>query len=267
MSQVVTKRNSRLSDFPQLREYLLAMCQIPSGSFQMGSLTGNKDEQPVHKVTISGFQIGSTPVTVAMWKEYCDNFGKLMPTMPEWGWLDGHPMVNVSWNDIMGADGKGGYCAWASSVAGVNLTLPTEAQFEYAATSAENDYVFSWGNQYDDSKLWCSKVNIRKSTATVKRDYNIHRNRFGLTDMFGNVWQWCFDWYGTYTRLPTSDPVEAISSLEYSRCVRGGSWRDGDPNGFRICYRGRGNPDRAGHYDGFRLAVRTDKNVEILGRL
>jgi formylglycine-generating enzyme required for sulfatase activity len=121
----------QLSSYPALKTYIEAMCTIPAGTFQMGSASGAADERPIHSVTISAFRMGATPITVAVWKEYCTATGTTLPPAPDWGLLDDHPIVNVSWNDIMGVNGDGGFCAWASDIAGFRLTLPTEAQFEY----------------------------------------------------------------------------------------------------------------------------------------
>ena len=65
------------------------------------------DELPPHLVSISAFRMGTTPVTVGMWREYTAANRKLrMPAAPEWGWLDDHPMVNVNWLDIVGKKAK-----------------------------------------------------------------------------------------------------------------------------------------------------------------
>jgi formylglycine-generating enzyme required for sulfatase activity len=149
---MITNR-STLSKYPALSAYINAMCTIPAGTFQMGSATGYVIEKPVHSVTLSVFRMGATPVTVAIWKEYCAATKTPLPAAPEWGFLDEHPIVNVSWDDIMGIDGPGGFCAWASDVAGFRLTLPTEAQFEYAACGGVYDQDFPWGNAFDDSKV------------------------------------------------------------------------------------------------------------------
>ncbi|MFM7323244.1 MAG: formylglycine-generating enzyme family protein, partial [Armatimonadota bacterium] len=152
-----SKSDAGASSAPLLKDYVARMRPIPGGTFRMGSNQGGKEEKPVHTVTLSPFRMGATPVTVGMWKEYCSATGTSMPSTPAWGWLDDHPVVNVSWADIMGSDGKGGYCAWASEVAGFRLTLPTEAQWEYGARGGKEGLKYPWGNDFDGSKLWCSK--------------------------------------------------------------------------------------------------------------
>jgi formylglycine-generating enzyme required for sulfatase activity len=221
----------------------------------MGSSTGYSDEKPVHSVTLSSFRMGETPVTVAIWKEYCAATGTTLPQAPGWGLLDDHPVVNVSWNDIMGVDGKGGFCAWASDIAGFRLTLPTEAQFEYASRGGQSGLEYPWGNTFDESKLWCSKLTKRPSTAPVTRSSFIFRNAYGLSDMSGNVWQWCSDLYGPYSSSSQNDPTGPSSTSDNKGCVRGCSWFGSDPDFFRCANRGRDIPDGRDDYSGFRLSA------------
>jgi formylglycine-generating enzyme required for sulfatase activity len=169
--------------------------------------------------------------------------------------LDDNPVVNVSWNDIMGIDGKGGFCAWASEIVGFRLTLPTEAQFEYGSRGGLDGLVYPWGNTFDDSKLWCSKVTRRNQTAPVVRSSNIYRNAFGLTDMVGNVFQWCSDWYGPYGAFSVTNPTGPVSTSHNYRCVRGGSWFYDRPDFFRCAGRGRIFPGGRFIDHGFRLSA------------
>ena len=251
---------SRLTDYPALNAYVESLRPIPAGTFQMGSTSAGPDEKPKHTVRLSAFRMGATPVRVAIWKEYCAATGTTLPKSPDWGLLDDHPMVNVSWNDIMGVDGKGGFCAWSSDVAGFRLTLPTEAQFEYAARGGKDALRYPWGNTYDDSKLWCSKVTDRTRTASVIRSSNIfHTHPYGLTDMSGNVWQWCSDLYAPYLGAPQTNPVGPASTYDGRRCVRGGSWDDSNPDGFRCADRDWFGPVvRDFNFLGFRLAAGPD---------
>jgi formylglycine-generating enzyme required for sulfatase activity len=250
------RRGSRLTDYPALRAYVDSLRPIPAGTFQMGSSNGKSDEKPVLSVTLSAFRMGATPVTVAVWKEYCAATGTTLPKAPEWGLLDDHPVVIVSWNDIMGMDGTGGFCAWASDIAGFRLKLPTEAQFEYASRGGQNGFEYPWGNAFNDSKLWCRKPTKRTSTAPVTRSSNIFRNAYGLTDMSGNVWQWCSDYYDRYWGSSRIDPTGPSSTSDNYRCFRGGSWHDYDLVGFRCASRGWDKPDSRYSSGGFRLSAR-----------
>ena len=254
-----------------LKQYVSQLQTIPSGRFTMGrtyeieDVEGFfKDEVPAQSVDVSSFRLGATPVTVGMWREYVRADPSLsMPDAPEWGWIDNHPMVNVSWNDIMGRDGMGGYCRWASKVSGVRLRLPSEAMFEYAAKGGRDDK-YPWGNTFDRSKLWCFKAvgDAGKTTASVDRTDHIYRNAYGLTDISGNVVQWCFDFYGPYSSqkrdhlgypIVVANPEGAATGR--FRCVRGGSWDYIDPHYFRCANRLRYDPDVRDGLDGFRISA------------
>jgi formylglycine-generating enzyme required for sulfatase activity len=221
----------------------------------MGSSNGKSDQKPVHSVIVSAFRMGATPVTVAVWKEYCVASGIETPRWPDWGFLDDHPVVNVSWNDIMGSDGKGGFCAWASDIAGFRLTLPTEAQWEYAARGGQSELEYPWGNIFNDSKVWSSVISKRKETAPVTRSSNIFINGYGLTDMSGNVYHLCSDVYAPYSSGTQTDPVGASSTSINHCCLRGGSWLNDDSVSFRCAHRFQRRPSAFSDVDGFRLSA------------
>ena len=250
-----------------IKQYVSQMKTIPGGRFTMGrtySIDGPlevyKDEVPAHPVDISPFRMGATPVTVGMWREYLRaNFSLRMPEPPKWGWIDSHPMVNVSWNDIMGKDGKGGYCAWASRVGGVGLMLPSEAQWEYVAKGGK-DLKYPWGNEYDDSRVWSSVKKKRSGTAAVDRTTNVFVNIFGISDLSGNVWEWCFDGYQPYVKSfdrlgYVSVPRDPIGVADV-KCHRGGSWFSKSFSyNFRCAKREFSIPDFWYYSDGFRLVA------------
>jgi sulfatase modifying factor 1 len=218
-------------------------------------------EKPVHTVTLSAFRMAATPVTVAIWKEFCADTGTTLPPAPDWGLLDDHPIVNVSWNDIMGVDSKGGFCAWASDIAGFRLTLPTEAQFEYATIGGKPRTEFPWGDVFDRSKLWCSdnEFSDAASTAPANRLSRTFCNAYGLTDMSGNVWQWCLDLYAPYSNEATTDPSGPTKTRTNERCVRGGSWFSIDSALFRLSTRFRNSPAESIDGIGFRLVAAVTK--------
>lgn len=85
----------------------------------------------------------------------------------------------------MGLDGKGGFCKWVSDVAGIKLSLPTEAQFEYSARAGKKSDVFPWGDTFEKGRSFIGWL----LTGGVDRRFDIYRNGFGLTDMSGNVYQ------------------------------------------------------------------------------
>ena len=244
-----------LSKYPALSTYISSLRLILAGSFLMGRSGLSTDENTGHHVTLSAFQMGDTPVTVELWKEYCVATGMLLPEAPPWGLLDDHPVVNVSWNDIMGTDGNGGFCAWASDLSGYRLTLPTEAQFEFAARVGQRGQEYHWGNAFNDSKLWCSVAVERQGTSSVYRSTNIFQNAYGLTDMSGNVMQWCYDLYGPYESRTQIDPTGPSSVSQNSRCVRGVSWSSDEADFFRCTDRSWVTQEFRYDLFGFRLSA------------
>jgi formylglycine-generating enzyme required for sulfatase activity len=248
-----SKPSNRLTDYPALRAYVESLRTIPAGRFQMGS---NKiyDAMPMHPVRVTAYRLGATPVTVAIWKEYCSAAGINLPESPSWGLLDDHPVVNISWYDIMGSDSKGGFCAWASNVAGVSLTLPTEAQWEYAARGGSDCRQYPWGDHFDDSKLWSSVKTERKSTAAVTRTVNVYENKYGLVDMTGNVYQWCSNRIVPYRSSQTKIPSHYSKSYD-GRCVRGASWFTSRIGYFHCANRDCFYAEKRNYNFGFRLSV------------
>lgn len=251
-------------DFPLLCSYLGSMCLIPSGDFMMGGTDDLRDdEHPRHWVNISGYILGKYPVTVGLWKEYCRSIGLPMPVEPDWSqvhgfqvkskWGTAHPVVNVSWFDIMGGlSNKAGFCAWASTVAGIQISIPTEAQFEFAARSGKGGYRYPWGDTYDSNMLWCSvqRLGDALQTAPVTRSSRIYQNVYGLTDLIGNVEQWCSDYYETYGDEPIGQ--SKVSSKD-ERSIRGGGWYLREPVHFRSSNRSSAPPSLSSSDLGFRL--------------
>jgi sulfatase modifying factor 1 len=155
----------------------------------------------------------------------------------------------------MGWDGKGGFCSWVSNLAEAKVTLPTEHQYEYACRGGVNGFEYPWGNYFSNTKLWCSKVKVgdARMSASVLRTNNFFTNSFGLSDMVGNVWQWCSSWLEPYT---VGDEPTTISTKRVAtglRVVRGGSWVYKDVGFFRCANRGSCDPSGRHHNNGFRL--------------
>jgi formylglycine-generating enzyme required for sulfatase activity len=226
-------------NLPALRNYIKSLRHIPGGTFSMGSTTGNLDEKPVHTVQISAFRLGITPVTVAMWKEFYLATGGDMPQAPSWGWIDDHPIVKVRYEEIESVDNEIGFCSWVRGIAGIRLMLPSEAQFEYAMRGAMDGLAYPWGNKFDRRKLWCSITSFGNAmkTASVFRTTNVFQNSFGLTDMCGNVSQWCRDYYGSYVQDRRIDLTRDMSYPKLAMCVPGGAWNNLSPESFRCANR------------------------------
>ena len=126
--------------------------------------------------------------------------------------------------------------------------LPTEAEWEWAARGGEN-CTYAGSNTIDEV-AWYTTNTSNTGTRDVKTK---KANAYGLYDMSGNVWEWCWDWYGSISR----DTASTGPASRSGRCRRGGSWSS-FADGAQVAYRGFNNPSYSFNYFGFRL-VRSAK--------
>jgi formylglycine-generating enzyme required for sulfatase activity len=131
---------------------------------------------------------------------------------------------------------------WNRSANGYRL--PTEAEWEYACRAGTGTPYYS-GNGVDAAGWYGAN-----SSSTTHPVGGKQANAWGLYDMHGNVYEWCWDWYGYYTSGAQTDPVGA-SSGSY-RVIRGGSWGDHAQN-LRSAIRGYFTPTNRNSSLGFRL--------------
>ncbi|MBZ0263060.1 SUMF1/EgtB/PvdO family nonheme iron enzyme [bacterium] len=222
----------------------MVFVDIPSGSFMMGSPPDEKgryENETLHQVIISKpFQMMTTEVTQAMWKE-------VMRVNPSRYKGDKLPVEMVSWYDCQEFIEK-----LNRLDPGKGYRLPTEAEWEYAAKVGSES---SSNTGAKDYKLMKS---VRKFTRKVTKTNpvgNSNANALGLYDLGGNVWEWCYDWYGKYPIEPSTDPSGETNG-EY-RVLRGGSWKS-DENNYRPANRDFGYPNFKGGHVGFRLVRNAD---------
>jgi len=203
-----------------------AMVFVKGGSFKMGSSEGYADESPVHTVTLSDFYIGKYEVTVAQYRQFCTATNRKFPTDPPaswyeehdnavaWQWNDTYPIVNVTYFDAVA------YCKWLSEYTGEEYSLPTEAQWEYAARGGIKSKNYTYAGSNDITEVaWYDETTKEKGLRSVGK---LKPNELDIYDMSGNAWEWCLDIWGKYPSKSEKDPTGPTTG-QY-RVIRGGSW-------------------------------------------
>ena len=187
------------------------MIRVDGGTFTMGATSeqGNDaydDEKSAHQVTLSSYYIGETEVTQALWQA-------VMGSNPSYFSGSNKPVESVSWNDCQD------FIRRLNALTGENFRLPTEAEWEFAARGGNKSwgYKYAGSNNIDNVAWYYNNSNAKGENSS---DYGTHNvatkspNELGLYDMSGNVWEWCQDWYGSYSS----------GSQTNFRVSRGGSW-------------------------------------------
>lgn len=220
----------------------MKLVKVTGGTFQMGSNEYNSYEQPVHSVTLSTFYLGKFELTQAQWRA-------VMGTSPSYfSDCDDCPVEHVSWYDVKEFIQK------LNQASGRNYTLPTEAQWEYAAGGGATNRT-KWAGTNDENSLgnyaWFSN-NSNEQTHPVGSK---SPNTLGLYDMSGNVWEWCEDdRHDGYQGAPADGGAWIDSPRGSNRMSRGGSWFY-NPSFCRAAYRINRPPDRRANGLGFRVAL------------
>ena len=205
----------------------IEMVKIPPGTFTMGSPESDSERsiyEVEHRVTISrGFLMGKYSVTQGQWKKV---MGK-NPSVCDYG--DDYPVDGVNWFDAVEFCNRlsalsalkpayriiGDGVTWDRTASAYRL--PTEAEWEYAARGGKDGEV-RYGSLGDVA--WYDGNSESKTHPVGKK----RPNGFGLYDMLGNVWEWCWDWYdsGYYANSPSKDPHGPERGA--GRVVRGGGF-------------------------------------------
>jgi len=239
------------------------MIHLPGGNFQMGSATGAPDERPVHEVAVAPFLLGKYEITNAQYEEFDPSHRRLRD---EFSWRDSDPVIYVSWKNATD------YCNWLSRKMGLapvytgpsaeidapanGFRLPTEAEWEYAASGRGQGRIYPWGSEpptadrgnFSGTASLDAELTLqgRETVGTVPvGSYPNGASRDGIMDLAGNVAEWCDDWFRPY-----SEPGGFIPRY---RSIRGGSW--GYYNlSQRVADREFNSPAYAGYvYIGFRI--------------
>lgn len=213
---------------------LLEMVELPGGTFRMGSPQDDEqaysDEQPQHLVTVSGFAMSRCTVTRQLYRavmgagprQWEREAGDAQLPANYLNWLDAVEFCNqlsIRQGYTPCYRRTGDTVHWDQEADGYRL--PTEAEWEYAARAGTTT---RWvcGDEPSDlaAYAWFGEgLDGQPHPVGTKR-----ANPWGLYDMAGNVWEWCWDWYGAYVAAVTPDPVGPPTGAW--RVLRGGAfWR------------------------------------------
>lgn len=246
---------------PEIQPSLTDMVSIPGGVFTRGSNEGNRDEMPRHQVSVSSFAIDVHPVTNEQFVKFLEVMGGEKDSSHqdiirlkdsrikrsggklsiESGYQK-HPVVGVTWYGALV------YAKW------VGKRLPTEAEWEIAACCGHDQLLYPTGEEIEKSQ-----ANFFSADTTAVCSYA--PNNIGLYDMAGNVYEWCYDWYGyTYYETSLQEPEDPTGPLQgVYRVLRGGCWKSSKED-LPCSRRHRNNPGTVNGTYGFRCAC----NVEQL---
>ncbi len=252
---------------------------IPGGEFLMGGPGGSSDESPARRVKVSPFALGKYEVTNAEFERFLPAHHSLRDGF---SWRDREPVIYVSWTQAAG------YCNFLSRenglvpfydektwqpVPGANgFRLPTEAEWEYAASGRGENRTYPWGNEPPNHDLGNFQLDASmnmssKRTASVGGgvevvgDFPSGASRDGVMDLAGNVSEWCNDTFRDYVPGDATDPLSTQTSPY--RAIRGGSWGYYN-HSQRVRDREYNSPGFGGYiYIGFRVAINADGLAQL----
>ena len=237
-------------------ETQLEMVLVNGGSFLMGSPEEEKKrtsaEGPQHQVTVPTFFMGRYPVTQAQWRIVA-GWEKGLETDPSRFKGDNRPVEQVSWHDAKE------FCQRLSKRTKRHYRLPTEAEWEYACRAGTTT-PFACGEtistelaNYNGKYTYTRGKTGEYREGTTAVDHFGWTNAWGLSDMHGNVYEWCEDdWHDSYEKAPIDGSAWITDDNSGFRVLCGGSWNDG-PRICRSAYRFLYDPVFRINAIGFRL--------------
>jgi formylglycine-generating enzyme required for sulfatase activity/tRNA A-37 threonylcarbamoyl transferase component Bud32 len=221
---------------------------IPPGKFKMGSKGSEREI-----VLTRPYYIGACEVTQRQ-------FELVMGTRPSHFKSPQNPVEQVSWLDAME------FChrlsqAQQEQKAALMYRLPTEAEWEHACR-AGTETLYCYG---DDESLFREYAWYDRNAGGRTHPVGKKKpNNWGLHDMHGNVWEWCYDWFGDYQGLPSSNPSGLQDGTR--RTYRSGGW-NADISGCHSAYRDGHKPNAGNNTLGFRVIATLLTDIEpVIGR-
>ncbi len=200
------------------RQDMLEWCAIPAGSVKI------QRESGTDTTAVPAFHISKYPITNHQFQAFVDasdgyrdaRWWDFAPAAQEWrrahpealevaSGLGDYPRVNICWYEALA------YCRWLSAQTNLQITLPTEHQWQRAAQGSD-ERLYPWGSEFDPAH--CNTYESRIRRITPVKQYPSGASPYGVMDMVGNVWEWC---------LNAQDGTLDLSSRA-KRAVRGGSF-------------------------------------------
>jgi formylglycine-generating enzyme required for sulfatase activity len=255
----------------------------------MGTSGDMNSDEPLHEVTLTrAFYVADREVTLGQFQAFNDDPDRTVDKPdPSWtgarryhGTKPDFPVQQVNWFDAIlfcnwlsrregrapsyvRTTGKYQYRfagnqvdewdVWSCDFDADGYCLPTEAEWEYACRSGTTTS-FGWGNDHSVAAAFSHLAYTSNSTQGPTSTGIRLPNSWGLFDMHGNVWEWCWDTHGAYSAGPVTDPAgPGIAGND--RVIRGGGW-DRDASDCRSAYRFDSTATARSNYDGFRVVVR-----------
>lgn len=243
-------------EIPNIQPILTEMIVIEGGPFMRGSKDGSRDEMPRHQIFLPSYAIDIHPVTNEQFVRFLDVMGgekdsnhndiirmresRIKRTGGKLSIESGyakHPVVGVTWYGAIA------YARW------VGKRLPTEAEWEIAARGGWENVLYPTGEEIEKNQ-----ANFFSSDTIAVMSYA--PNDYGLYDMAGNVYEWCYDWYGyNYYEISVQEPENPKGPLQgVYRVLRGGCWKSLKED-LRCSRRHRNNPGTVNGTYGFRCAA------------
>jgi hypothetical protein len=223
--------------------------EIPPGQIKL--------EDVEHVFEVQPFRLAKYPVTNIQFQAFIDakdgyeneewwqglkqNEG---PVAPSWSETN-CPREMVSWYEAVA------FCRWLSHRMDLYIRLPTEWEWQQAATGGDPTYEYPWPGEWDSAR--CNSTESRLNRTTPVGIYPSGVTQQGVMDMAGNVYQWCLNKHKYPDRTESAGPVKSADM----RVIRGGSWNN-EPGFLRSSYRMiRNFPSNRSSVIGFRLAQDT----------
>jgi formylglycine-generating enzyme required for sulfatase activity len=240
------------------------MVLVPAGSFERGAPPDEAgrfaDEGPVATVTVPELYLGRHEVTQAQWRAVAamPRVGIDLPADPSEFKGDALPVENVTW--AQAAE----FCARLSRHARRTYRLPSEAEWEYACRAGTST-PFAFGDTITTEVAnYDGKVGYGRGPSGKGRDTTVAvgslglANAWGLSDMHGNVWEWCADEYhDSWQGAPTDGSAWITGADARLRTCRGGAWRSLAPD-CRSAARFELDREDAPRQVGFRVSMRME---------